>query len=66
MAVILQETRERHHHRQAQLIAAGRPMTEVAVTTQTTADELWSRMADPAFRELVSYYRAGGTYLPEE
>lgn len=53
---ILQRLRATHH-RQAQLLAEGRSVNEVAVIVGCTTQRLVQLQVDPAFNELISYYQ---------
>lgn len=53
---ILQRLRATHH-RQAELLAQGRTNLEVAAIVGCTPQRLTQLLADPAFAELVAYYR---------
>lgn len=55
-----------NHHLQARLLAEGREVDEVAAIVGKTASQLESLLDDPTFRELMAYYRGGGTYKPNK
>ena len=52
---ILQKLRATHH-RQAQLLAKGHSVNEVAAIVGCTPQRLVQLQIDPAFKELISYY----------
>lgn len=45
------------HHRQAQLLASGKKVTEVAAIVGCTVQRLVQLQVDPTFTELVKYYQ---------
>lgn len=45
------------HHRQAALLASGKPPSEVALIVGSTAQRISQLQADPTFRELIAYYQ---------
>ena len=53
---ILQRLRATHH-RQAQLLASGKKVNEVAMIVGCTVQRLVQLQVDPTFSELVSYYQ---------
>ena len=53
---ILQRLRATHH-RQAQLLASGKSVSEVALIVGCTTQRLVQLQVDPTFKELVSYYQ---------
>ncbi len=53
---ILQKLRATHH-RQAQLLASGKSVKEVAAIVGCTTQRLVQLQVDPTFRELMNYYR---------
>lgn len=53
---ILQKLRATHH-RQAQLLAQGKSLGEIAVIVGCTAQRLVQLQVDPMFKELVAYYQ---------
>lgn len=53
---ILQKLRATHH-RQAQLLASGKSVSEVAAIVGCTPQRLVQLQVDPTFAELVSYYQ---------
>jgi hypothetical protein len=52
----LEEAR-RLHHRQAQLLAEGREVQEIAIACDTTPERINRLLADPTFQELIAFYR---------
>jgi hypothetical protein len=54
----------RAHHLKALLVAIGREIEEVAAICDTTMERLEHLSADPSFREIIAYYRNGGTFMP--
>ena len=56
------EAIRRAHHLKALLVGIGREIDEVAAICDTTAERLEQLSADPSFRELIAYYRDGGTF----
>ena len=55
-APIIQRLRE-VHHRAARLVAAGMDHTKVGIETGRSAQRIGDLCRDPAFKELVEYYR---------
>lgn len=45
------------HHRQAQLVAAGRTHKEISIIVGCTTQRIVQLLIDPMFQELVAYYR---------
>jgi hypothetical protein len=45
------------HHRQAQLLASGRKITEVSAIVGTTPTRLQQLLVDPGFMDLMAYYQ---------
>jgi hypothetical protein len=60
------EELRRKHHRYAQLAAEGKSASDIADATGVTQSRVEILFADPAFRELVAHYRAGGVYRPSK
>jgi hypothetical protein len=53
---VIQRLRE-IHHRAACEVASGKTMTEVAIATGRSPARIMDLCRDPAFKELISYYR---------
>lgn len=46
------------HHSVARMVAIGKPHVEIAATVGYTPSRIYQLLRDPAFQELVSYYRS--------
>lgn len=46
------------HQRAARLVASGKPMTEVAIEVGRSPQRIMDLCRDPAFKELVEYYKS--------